>query len=265
VQHVPRILKLAGTTDLQAANCADHGKWRGSRGYFVSRKAVVLLLIAYVCSLVATGLLVYYCVPRFSSTRPTATDTNVESIRTTSRVTLPSYRTRSSNRLPTYIIPTHYRWVVIMFRYQSSPETLCRCFGISDSFSMISNVTTESETSRGRYRYWREDEQFFWLRQRISKPWTRDIKLHTGIFIWIHLAPKYWYIRLWISLCKSIKFLPLPCSVSFFFFWATALNKCVFYTSYACKFENLDFLKTKSVHTVLKGVQCFNSHSFTMQ
>jgi hypothetical protein len=104
-----RILKLAGTTDLQAANCADRGKWRGSRGFFVSRKAVVLLLIVYVCSLVATGLLVYYCMPRFSCTQPAATDTNVESMRTTSQVTLSNYETRSSNRLPTNIIPTHYR------------------------------------------------------------------------------------------------------------------------------------------------------------
>jgi len=104
-----RILKLAGTTDLQAANCADHGKWRGSRGYFVSRKTVVLLLIVYVCSLVATGLLVYYCVPRYSSNQPTATDTNVASIGTTSRGTLSNYKARSSNRLPTHIIPTHYR------------------------------------------------------------------------------------------------------------------------------------------------------------
>ena len=106
------MLTLAATTDLQAANYADHGKWRGNRGYFVSRKAVVLLSVAYVCSLVVTGLLVFYCVPRTSVTKLTATDTNLDSFRTRTQVTLSNYKTRSSNRLPTHIIPTNYRSVV---------------------------------------------------------------------------------------------------------------------------------------------------------
>lgn len=115
--------EIPATTDLQAANCADHGKWRGSRGYFVSRKAVVLLLMAYVCSLVATGLLVFYCLPRFGSTQLTATDANVDSIETTSQATPAKYKTSSSNRLPTHIIPTHYRIRLVPFIMEDNYTT----------------------------------------------------------------------------------------------------------------------------------------------
>jgi hypothetical protein len=143
-------------------------------------------------------------------------------------VTLSNYETRSSNRLPTNIIPTHYRWVVITFRYKSSPEAKYRCFGISYSICTISNVTNESETSRGRYWNWRKGEQFFWLRHRIFMPWTRDIKIHTVNIIWIHLAPKEWYISLWISLFKCIKFLPFPYSVYLFIFLEVLHWICVY-------------------------------------
>lgn len=107
--------EIPATTDLQAGNCADHGKWRGRRGYFVSRRGVMLLSVAYLCSLVVTGLLVFYCVPQSSSTKLTAKDTNLDSFKTRPQETQSNYKTRSSNRLPTHIIPTQYRIRLVPF------------------------------------------------------------------------------------------------------------------------------------------------------
>jgi hypothetical protein len=104
------VLTLAATTDRQAAICIDHGKQCSRKGYFISREAAVLIAVVYVCSLVVTGLLVFYCVPRLSSSKLQASDTNLtRSFRMRPQVTLPHQKTPSSNRLPTHIIPTHYR------------------------------------------------------------------------------------------------------------------------------------------------------------
>jgi hypothetical protein len=109
------VLFFTATTDLRAANCIGHGKQCSREGYFISHKAVVLIAVVYVCSLVVTGLLVFYFVPRSSSSELQASDTNLtRSIRVRPQVTLPQQKTPSSNRLPTHIIPTHYRLDVIL-------------------------------------------------------------------------------------------------------------------------------------------------------
>jgi hypothetical protein len=108
------------TTDLQAANCIDYGKQCSRKGYFISRKAAVLITVVYICSLVVTGLLVFYCVPRSNSSKLQSSDTNLaRSFRMKPQVTLPHQKTHSSNRLPTHTIPTHYR-----------SETIFLCFWI---------------------------------------------------------------------------------------------------------------------------------------
>jgi hypothetical protein len=104
------VLLFVASTDLRAANYIGHGKQCDREGYFISRKVVVLIAAVYVCSLVVTGLLVFYFVPRSSSSKLQASDTNLtSSFRVRPQVTLPQQKTPSSNRLPTHIIPSHYR------------------------------------------------------------------------------------------------------------------------------------------------------------
>jgi hypothetical protein len=77
-----------------------------------------LIAVVYVCSLVVTGLLVFYCVPHSSSSKLQASDTNlIRSFRMRPQETLLHRKAHSSSRLPTHIIPTHYR-----------SETIFLCF-----------------------------------------------------------------------------------------------------------------------------------------
>jgi len=103
------LLMLAATTDLQTANCIDHCKLSSRKGYFISCSTAVLMAVFYVCSLVVTGLLVFYCVPRSSSLQLEGEDMSLRSLTTRRNMIMPHHKTRNSNRLPTHIIPTHYR------------------------------------------------------------------------------------------------------------------------------------------------------------
>lgn len=104
-----RAMALAAITDLQAANFVDHGKWRGRKGYFISRNVAVFIAFVCVCTHVVTGLVVFYCLPRYVSSQLEAADMNLRPLGTGNHVTPPSHKALSSNRLPTHVIPTHYR------------------------------------------------------------------------------------------------------------------------------------------------------------
>jgi hypothetical protein len=132
-------MTLAAITDLQAANFADHGKWRGRKGYFISRTTAVFIALFCVCSHVVIGLLVFYCVPRCSSSQLHAADMNLGPPGTGNQVTLPGHKTFSSNRLPIHILPTHYRSEL----FQSSMEVKQSCIDIIDSIPVILNTTDE--------------------------------------------------------------------------------------------------------------------------
>jgi hypothetical protein len=107
-------MTLAATNDLQAGNFVDHGRWRGRKGYFISRTTVVFIALVCVCSHVVTGLLVFYCAPGCSSCQLRAADMKIGPLGTGNQVTPPSHKTRSNNRLPTHVLPTDYRSEVVL-------------------------------------------------------------------------------------------------------------------------------------------------------
>ncbi|XP_021919195.1 aminopeptidase N-like isoform X1 [Zootermopsis nevadensis] len=107
--------EIPAITDLQAANFVDHGKWRGRKGYFISRNVAVFIAFVCVCTHVVTGLVVFYCLPRYVSSQLEAADMNLRPLGTGNHVTPPSHKALSSNRLPTHVIPTHYRIQLVPF------------------------------------------------------------------------------------------------------------------------------------------------------
>ncbi|PNF34108.1 Aminopeptidase N [Cryptotermes secundus] len=146
--------EIPATTDLQAANCIDYGKQCSRKGYFISRKAAVLIAVVYICSLVLTGLLVFYCVPRSSSSKLQASDTNLaRTFRMRPQVTLPYQKTHSSNRLTTHTIPTHYRIQLVPFimedNFTTSGEVwiTLKCLEAADNITLNINDIEVQESS----------------------------------------------------------------------------------------------------------------------
>ncbi|PSN50126.1 Aminopeptidase N [Blattella germanica] len=83
------------------------------KGYLVTRGVALVMAALYLGSLILTGLLVFYFAPRPAATL--SRNTNIVPLRRPFSNTTPSPVPPRSNRLPTHVVPTHYRIRLVPF------------------------------------------------------------------------------------------------------------------------------------------------------